>query len=283
MLTNLLFPLASIVAETGGKTVDKLNFARNHIAPRQLMWLVFVGMSLSLLLFIIVTKQPFPAATLVSVGLVALIVLVSFASNVLDVFSLRADDLSLREPMNDFQVLLAGLVGYVVFPAERKPVFLAVFVLGIFIMYWGTHRRKLRNFQKQGMTFFLFCCILEALLPSIYKITLGHITPAYIGLFRVIFILLLSTTFFPHKKTFKDLSSKKIWYSLASGAIYATGTVTSLYAIHVLGVVHTMLILLIGPSLHYLSGFIILKEKVRAGEVASSALLATIAVVAFFA
>jgi glucose uptake protein GlcU len=279
---SLIFPLASIIAESAGKTVDKLNFARNHIAPRQLMWLVFVGMSLSMLLFIVVTRQPFPTVTLVSVGLVALIALVSFASNVLDVFSLKADDLSLREPMNDFQVLLAGLVAYVLFPAERKPAFLVVFVLGVFIMRWGTHRRRLRNFQKKGMSFFLFSCMLEALLPSIYKITLGHISPSYIALSRVVAILVLSTIFFPPKKTYEALTSKKVLYSLTSGVIYAIGTVTSLYAIHVLGVVQTMLILLLGPSLHYLAGYFILKEKVRGGEVASSALLAAIALVAFF-
>jgi glucose uptake protein GlcU len=282
-MLNLLFPLASILAELSGKTVDKLNLARTRIAPLQLMLLTFAGMSLSLTLFIVLTRQPFPTVSLVSLGLVALIAVVSFGSNVFDEFSLKVDDLSLREPLSDFQTILAGLVGFVLFPAERKPEFLAVFILGTLIMYWGTHRRKLRKFQQQGMSFFLIAMLLESLLPSIYKLTLTYISPAYIGFFRVIAILMLSLLFFPLKKTMKAVTPKKVWYCLVAGVVYAAGTVASLYAIHTLGVVETMLIFMLGPALRYLVCYFILKEKVRRGEVISSMLLAIIALVAVFA
>lgn len=247
------------------------------------MWLVFMGMSLSLLLVIHVTRQHEPPLPLVALGLMALITVVSFGSNVFDYLSLKADDISLREPMDDFEIMVAGLFGYILFPTERKPAFLIVFVLGIFIMYWGTHCRKLRNFQKKGMSFFLLSIILEALLPSIYKITLKHIDPTYIALFRTVAVLVLTSLFFPLKKTLKGISLKKISYGLASGVIYAVGTVTSLYAIHLLGVVQTMLILLLGPALRYLAAYFILREKVRKGEMISSLLLAGLALAAVFA
>jgi uncharacterized membrane protein len=247
------------------------------------MWLVFVGMSLSLLLFIYVTKQHLPSYSLVAGGLVTLIALVSFGSNAFDYLSLKSNDLSLREPMNDFETLLAGLVGYFFFPSERKPAFLVVFILGIFIMYYGTHCRKLRGFQKKGLSFFLLSILFEAFLPSIYKVTLTHIDPTYIAFFRTVSVLVLTSIFFPLGKTLKGISSKKIIYGLTSGVIYALGTVTSLYAIHVLGVVQTMLILLLGPALRYLAAFFILKEKVRTGEMVSSLLLAGVALVAVFA
>lgn len=280
MLTNLLYPLIAIVAEISAKTVDKLNFKNNRIAPRQLMLLIFIGMSLSLLLFIIITRQPFPAISLVALGLLVLVGVVSFASNVFDVLSLKVDDLSLREPMNDFKVILAGMVGYILFPLERRPAFLAVFILGIGIMYYGTHRRKLQKIQKKGMSFFLLCIILEAFLPSIYNLTLDYISPEYIALLRVIAILSLTLLFFPPKKMFTTLSSGKLTYGFASGFIYAVGTVASLYAIDKLGVVQTMLILLLGPALHYIAGYFVLKEKVRRGEVLSSLLLAGVALTA---
>jgi glucose uptake protein GlcU len=279
-MLNLIYPLISIIAENSAKTVDKFNFKRTRIASRQLMWLVFVGMTLSLGGFIILSGQEAPPLSLISIGLVLLIAAVSFGSNILDYLSLKVDDLSLREPMSDFQIILAGLVGYIVFPDERKPGFLLAFALGAIIMYWGTHRRKLRKFQKKGMLFFLFSIILESFLPSIYKITLEYLDPTFIAFFRVVLILMLASLFFPLRKTLKKISPKRGLYGLGSGVIYAVGTVASLYSIHTLGVVQTMLIFLLGPTLRYITCYFVLNEKVRKGEMISSAILVGIIILA---
>jgi glucose uptake protein GlcU len=189
--------------------------------------------------------------------------MVSFAGNVFSILSLKVNDLSLREPLGGFYPILAGLVGYALFPAERKPQFLIIFILSIFIVRYGTHRRKLRNFQIKGMHFFLLSIIFESLLPSVYRVTLGYIGPTYLTFFRVVGILLLSLCFFPLKKTFKTLTPNKVLYSCVSGIAYSAGAVSSLYAIRTLGVVVTMLLSLLGPSLRYLTCYFILKEKVR--------------------
>ncbi len=181
---GLFYVLLSILAESTGKTIDKLNFKKNRIAALQQMLLVFFAMSVSLVLFIILTRQPLPRMTLVPLGLAVLIALVSFVSNILDTFSLKATDLSLREPLTDFQPIVAGLVGYALFPAERKPGFLLAFMLGAVIVYWGTHRRKLRRYQKKGLTYLLLVVCLEALLPSIYKEAVIYLSPSYVALFR---------------------------------------------------------------------------------------------------
>jgi glucose uptake protein GlcU len=272
---GFLYLLISIFGESTAKTIDKLNFRRNRIAARQLMLLIFCAMSVSLSLFIFLTRQPFPHFTLVVLGLAVLIALVSFGSNVFDVLSLKADDLSLREPLCDFEPIAAGLVGYALFPAERRPGFLLAFLLGAIIVYYGTHRRKLRRIQKKGMTYLLLAVCLEALLPSIYNVALGHLSPFYIALLRTTSVLVLSIIFFPPKKILK-FSSKKLSYSTLSGVIYAISAVGSLYAIRELGVVLTMLLMLLGPFLRYLSGYFILKENVRKGEMVSSFLLATV-------
>jgi len=128
------YALAAIVEETIAKTVDKLNYRRNNIKSRQLMLLVFLGMAVSILLFIIVARKPFPTLTAASIGLVLLISLVSFFENALDYLSLKANDLSLREPMINFKPILGGLFGYVLFPAERKFSFLLAFISGTFIV-----------------------------------------------------------------------------------------------------------------------------------------------------
>jgi glucose uptake protein GlcU len=278
---GFLYLFISIFGESTGKTIDKLNFRRNRIAAQQLQLLEFFAMSVALALFVFLTHQSFPHFTLVALGLAALIAVVSFGSNVFDVLSLKADDLSLREPLLDFQPVVAGLIGYAVFPGERKPGFLLAFVLGGMIVYWGSHRRKLRRLQAKGMYYLLLAVCFEALLPSIYKVTLHHLSPSYIAAIRSMSVLVLSGLFFP-AKNLRRLSAKKLNYSLLGGVVYAVGAVASLYAIQALGVVLTMLLMLLGPFLRYLSGYFILKENVRTGEIISSFLLALVVLIPIF-
>lgn len=276
---GFLYLFISIFSESAGKTIDKLNFARNHINARQYMFLVFLAMYLSLLVFIIADKQPFPHFSAASLGILILIAAFSFGGNVFDCLSVKANDLSLREPLVDFEPIVAGLAAYIIFPAERKPAFLVAFALGALIVRWGIHRRKLRKHQIKGLFYLWIAVFLYAILPSLYKEALIYMSPVYIAFFRLASVLLLTTIFFPYKST-KGLSGKKVWYSSVSGVIYALGAVTSIYAIQVLGVVLTMLFLMLGPAMRYLAGYFILKEKVRRGEIISSLLLALVVLVA---
>lgn len=275
---GLFYVFLSIVAESAGKTVDKLNFKRNRIAALTEMLLGFMFMSVWITLFIALTRQPIPHFRLVSVGLISLVVLVSLLSNIFDVLSVKANDLSLREPLVDFRPIAAGLVGYLLFPAERKPGFLLAFMLGAVIVYYGSHRRKLRKFQKKGMTYLLLVTAFEALLPSIYKETVLYLSPAYIAWFRIVAIFALSLVFFPLRSA-RRITPNMIRYDALSGAVYTVGAVASIYAIKELGVVLTMLLLLLGPFLRYSAGYFILKENVRRGEIVSSALLAMVVMI----
>jgi glucose uptake protein GlcU len=275
---GFIYLLISIFGESIGKTIDKLNFRRNRIGARQMMLLEFFAMAASLLVFMVIVKRPLPHFAFVSLGLVTLIAIVSFGSNVFDVLSLKADDLSLREPLLDFEPIVAGLIGYALFPAERKPGFLLAFLLGAIIVYYGTHRRKLRRLQKKGMSYLLLAICFEAMLPSIYKVTLVHLSPFYVALLRSASVLVLSSLFFAPRNVLK-ISSKKFSYSFLAGMVYAIGAVASLYAIRELGVVLTMLLTLLGPFLRYFSGYFILKENVRKGEMVSSFLLALVVLV----
>jgi len=275
---GFFFLLIAVLSESSGKTLDKINFRRNKITYRQSLLLAFFFMSLFLAGFVLIARQPLPHFTLQAVGLLALVVLLSFGGNVFDEISLKTNDLSLREPLVDFEPILAGLIGYALFPSERKPIFLLAFLLGAFIVYWGSHRRKLRRLQKKGMSQLLLATAFYAFLPSIYKYALVYVSPTYIALIRCVFILVLLTIFLPVRRVTK-LSPAKIRYSFSSSAFYALGAVVSIYAIQSLGVILTTLLLMLGPALRYLSSYFILKEKVRAGEVMSSALLTVVVLV----
>jgi drug/metabolite transporter (DMT)-like permease len=275
---GLMYLFVSVLAESAANTIDKLNFNRNRITAQQLLFLSFLGMTLATLAYVVVTKQPFPRLTFVSLGLLALATVVSFGANVFDYLSLKADDISLREPLFDFEPVIAGLVGYALFPAERKTGFLLAFLIGGVIVYWGSHRRRLGKRQKRGMLYMLLAVSLFGLLPSVYKLSLGYLSPVYITLLRTSAILVLASVFFPMANV-RRLSAKKINYSLLGGVVYALAAVASLYAISRLGVVLTMLLSLLGPALRYLAGYFVLKENVRTGEIISSTLLALVVLV----
>lgn len=238
--------------------------------------IIFITMSAVVSSYIVLTKQPFPLLPLTAIGLLILIALFSFGGNVFDVLSLKADDLSLREPLVDFEPIMAGFVAYLLFPGQRNTTYLIAFILGTFITFWGIHRRKLRKFQKKGMTYLWIAVVLYAILPSLYQEALVYMSPAYIAFFRVTSIVMLVALFFRPQKVRKAISTQGVLLTIISGLMYAIGAVASLYAISVFGVVLSLLFLMLGPSLRYLSSHFILHEKVRRGEVLSSVLLAVI-------
>lgn len=213
---NFIFPLIHIVGETTAKTIDKFNFRRNKITSWQLMLLVFMGMSVSLLAYIILADRPLPAFTSLTIVLLAGIGLLSFAGNIFDFLSLKYNDLSLREPIIGFQPILAGLFGYLAFPQERELRLLLAFILGGVVVYWGTHRRKLKKAERKGIGFLLLASIFYALLPSMYNLTLADVQPEYIALFRVVSILVLSLLFFRNSRKLKGFTKARVAYGLTS-------------------------------------------------------------------
>ena len=278
---GLFYLFASVLAESAGYAIDRVNFRKNRIGFRQSMFLAFSSMSICLLLYLLFIRQPLPHPTLAALGLVIAIILCSFGGNAFDSLSLKVDDLSLREPLLDLQPVLAGLVAYVIFPDERKVISLIAFVAGALVVRWGIHRTKLRKVQKKGMGYLLLCVVLYAGMPSLYKLSLHYLSPAYIAFFRVLGTFILTAAFLPVKHMC-GFTGRRVRYAVASGIVCSAGAIVSLYAIQSYGVVITMLFSMLGPATRYLAGQFILREKVRRIEVLSSLMLTlTVAIAAF--
>lgn len=278
---NFMYLFTSILAESTGKTIDKLNFRRNKINPRQSLLVCFAAMSLSVTAYVFITRQPFPTLTPMSLLLLVGIAVFSFGGNVFDELSLQMDDLSLREPLVDFEPIATGLIAYALFPDERKTSYLVAFIAGAFVVRWGIHRRRLRKRQTKGMFYLWVAVALYAIVPVFYKEALESLSPSYVALFRLCSIFILICLFFRPKRKSK-LTAKMASYSTVSGIIYGAGAVVSLYAIQAYGLVLTMLFLMLGPAMRYLAGQFILKEKVRRGEVLSSLMLTLVVALAAF-
>ncbi|MCL2037981.1 GRP family sugar transporter [Candidatus Saccharibacteria bacterium] len=270
---GIIYLFLSITFESIGKTFDKLNFTKNHISVRQNLLLVFTVMAVSVVAFSLITQQSWGRLPLTAIAVLAGIIALSFAGNILDEHSLKRNDLSLREPLVNFEPILTGLVAYALFPGERKPIYLVIFIAGAVIVWWGVHRRKLKDFQSKGMRYLWIATMLYAAVPILYQIALDYLPPANIALVRVVAILVLLRLFFPPKKN-RKLTGKMKRYGMIAGLVYAGGAIVGLYAIKELGLLLTMSFLMLGPALRFLAGKLFLREKVRHGEIISSALLA---------
>jgi len=278
---NFFYLLFSIVGESGGYIFDRLNFKKGRIKFRPLMFFGFLGMIIFVSLFILLTGRPSPAFSWAGLTLMCIIITVSFISNIFDYMSLKADDLSIREPLVDFYPILAGLIAYVFYPAEREPIYILSFIAGTLVVWWGIHRIKLGKVQKKGLLYLLIAVSIYSFLPSLYKQALDYISPEYITLFRVSGILVLVSIFLPFKKR-KSLTPKRTFYVALSSMSGSVGVIAGLYAIQAFGVVMTMVFLMLGPAIRYLAGFFILKEKVRRSEVTASLMLSVIVAVTAF-
>ena len=73
---GFFFALLAAFNESLAKTIDKLNFTKNHITYRQSLIITFIGMTLCLGLFIGLSHQHLPHISFISVGLMGLIGLI---------------------------------------------------------------------------------------------------------------------------------------------------------------------------------------------------------------
>lgn len=272
---NFLLPLTAIFGSSIAGAIDKINFRRNLISPNRLMRLVFLSMSLSVFVFIVGRGLPLPNFSSTALGLMGLIIVISFAANFFDFRSLKVNDVSSREPVLDLNPIIAGLFGYLLFPSEREVGFLVALILSGLVVYWGSYSKHRRKIRERGMFFALGAVLFYGLLPSLYKLMFEYFTPEYILLFRVLGVLALSMIFLS-VKTSSRFSKNSVGLGLSSGIFFSIAGIASLYSIAILGLIVTMFFLLLGPALRYSIGFFVLKEKIHKREMVSSLLLVII-------
>ena len=272
---TFIYPLLSAVAESIGKTTDKLNYQKNKILPDRLLFLLFVTMVIGLLIFSVFVRQPMPTITLATAGLIAFMIIVSFGQNFFDYVGLRTKNLSLREPISNFQPILAGFLAYALFPSERNTKYIIAIIAGTAILYASNSNRKLKLAFDKGTAYLFVAVVLSAVLTSVYKVSLEHVSPFYLLLFRSAGVLLLVGVFL--KPRLKGIKNDQLVLGVGAGVMYIVGNLLQLYSIKHLGLNFTIMVLALGPAMIYTGSSLVLKEKVLPKQIiASAALLAII-------
>lgn len=277
---SILQPLIAIIGESIAKTIDKLNFNKNKIKPTQLIFLIFSGMFIGLISFILITQESFPILDIKLVSLILLMIIFSLAQNIFDFTGISSKNLSFREPINNFEPIMASFIAFILFPSEREIKIIVAIIIGAIVLYLGNSDKKLDLKLDKGTICLFLAMICSAILVSIYKFGLEFISPSYLFIFRVSGILLILPLL--KKINFKELSTTQISYGLFSGFIYFGGFIFRLFSIKNLGLNFTILILLLGPALTYFLSKIILKEKIQFKKIVISFILILIIVLAIY-
>jgi drug/metabolite transporter (DMT)-like permease len=233
-----------------------------------------------LLIFALFIHQPIPSITLATAGLIIFMVIVSFGQNFFDYEGMHTKNLSLREPINNFQPVLAAFLAYLLFPSERNNKYIIAILAGAVILYISNANRKLRLEIDKGTIYLFLAAVASAILASIYKVGLEHASPFYMLLFRSIGVLLLIGLFFKPRP--RDIKKAQAIFGIGSGILYIIGNLLQLYSIQHLGLNFTIMILMLGPTLIYAGSALVLEEKVLPKQIVASVMLLAIIIWAVY-
>jgi len=270
-----LYPFFAVLSESVAKTVDKANYNKTRIKPRELLFLLFSTMVVGTIISLPFVHQAFPSFSWKVITLLLLVIGVSFGQNLFDYEGLSAKNLSLREPINNMEPILASFLAYILFPSERNSKYIVAIFVGVIILYIGKANKNRKLTLDKGVIYLFLAVIASALLANLYKFGLENISALYLFLFRAVGVLLLVQLFF--RVNFKDFTRSQLKLGVGSGLIYIIGNLTRLYSIQYLGLNLTILLLLLGPGVVYMASSLVLKETVQHRQVVTS--LALLAVV----
>ena len=140
------------------------------------------------LAFVLITRPELPTFTASVFLSLGLIIGLSFVSNIVDENSLKINDLSLREPLSNFHPILAGFIGYMLFPEERNIILLLALAFGGMVVLWGIKPSKLAKAQEIGIVYMASSVLIESILSNVYVFALESVSPEYVALVRTVAI-----------------------------------------------------------------------------------------------
>jgi drug/metabolite transporter (DMT)-like permease len=268
---DFIYPLFAVVGEAVATTADKFNYQKNKILPNQLLFLLFSTMTAGLLILAPFINRPLLTLSLGGLALLLFMIIISFGQNFFDYVGLHTKNLSLREPINNFESILASFLAYLFFPSERHVKYIIAILISTVILYASNSNKKLKLKFDKGTIYLCLGVVCSAILACVYKLGLESFSPFYLLLFRVAGVLVLIALFFrPH---LRSLRSSQVVVGVGSGLIYIASNLSRLYSIKYLGLNFTIMVLMLGPAIIYMGSSFVLKEKVLPRQVFASAAL----------
>src|ERR1700722_4721850 len=173
---DFIYPVLSVIGESVGTTIDKLNYNKNKIKPRELLFLLFSTMVVGLLVSLLFIHQIFPVISFGTGALIASMIAISYGQNLFDYVGLSLKNLSIREPINNLEPIIASSLAYLLFPSERKIKYVISIFTGVVILYIANSDRDFRLKLDKGTIYLFLGVVCSATLASVYKAGLSTIS-----------------------------------------------------------------------------------------------------------
>jgi len=287
MIHLIWIPIVGAISAAAGTIIQRKILRKRKIDIGLYQIAEFLAIVLVLLPFLwFFWKIGSEALTTINLGIFALVIIFSLIANRFTYYSMKWEKVSNLEPAKVleplFTIILAIIFSFIIDSAlyERNlNIIIPAILSGVALIFSHIKKHHL-NFNKYfvaaiiGSLFFALELVTSRLILDFYS-------PITFYFLRCLAILAISFVLFkPHLKL---LSSKVRWEVLGVGFVWSLYRIMLYYGYLKLGVVHTTLIIMLGPIFIYIFASKFLKEKlewrniVAAGVIVLSILYAILA------
>lgn len=256
---HFLFPLVGSVSQGTSFVIDKTILSMRHISFRThigvgfpIYWLMMLGA------FFIFRPTLFPSTDIYHLGLIALGIGISLATNIFYYRALDADELSGIEVIDLFRSIPIIIVSSILFADERN---LTLFVAGLaasIAIIWSHWRNGHLAIRRRTLPFLLWGMVTAPASAAIAKVLLAIWHP--VALFLIQDAVITFFAMYLYQKEFKKITPKLLGLLILSSALSVGGWILFGLSYQQLGVVHTTLLFSLQPLIVYFASLIILKE-----------------------
>ncbi len=287
MIHLIWIPIVGAVSAAAGTIIQRTILRKRKIDIGLYQIAEFSAIVIAMLPFIwFFWKLDSQALTLTNLGIFSLVILFSLIANRFTYYAMKWEKVSNLEPAKVleplFTIILAIIFSLVIDSSlyERNlNIIIPAILSGLALIF--SHIRK----HHLGFNKYFIATILGSFFFALELVTsrliLDFYSPITFYFLRCLIILAISFVLFkPHLEL---LSSKARWEILAVGFIWASYRVVLYYGYLKLGVIHTTLLIMLGPIFIYIFAFKFLKEKldwrniVAAGIIVASIVYAIVA------
>lgn len=280
----MIIPIAGSFLEAAATTLDKYIIKFKGMTFKSYLFFGFLGIIIAMLPFIYFFWNLKPEAFLIkNLIILAIVVITALFANILVLYSLKKESLSVMEPIRMMQPLFTILIAFILsfffiaYENEKNPLILFLAIVASIALVAGHVKKHHLSLDK-----YIISAIFGSLLFAIELVISKSILQYYNGLtfyfIRSIIILIISYLAFRPKLKIK---SKPALLILLVSAMWIVYRVILYWGYQNLNIVMTTILLSVLPPIFiFIFAKIFLKEKITIRQIISAVIIVVCVVAA---
>lgn len=267
----IYLPIIGSLLESVGTILEKKVLRKNGLDSRHYTTYEFLAIVLVMLPFVYFFWKIDPAAlSLKNLGILAFVIIVSVAANLLIFYSLKREKVTEFEPIWLMQYVFVIILAFIFYQSERNyTIFALAMVANIALI--AAHVRKHHLVFDKYIIAALLGSFLFAVELVASKLILEFYNPFAFYFIRCFFILLICYIAF--RPNGKGLNKTNSWMILAIGALWAIYRAIMYYGYQHLSIMLTTTMFILSPVFVFIFAIVFLKEKPNWRQIISTAVI----------